>query len=260
MRRRQIEDEIINLQLDTEDVVLETAELLKRHYNAKMDEVIDKIALWYLKNDIHTLVDAQLGVDSLMSELDEVLDEKNEEYISTMTEHFALVFALNLQETERIFEFEVTEDEEALLLFGALGLASIAWDEDGLTYADRMRLKNEALKDEIRQIILRNAALGSGSQKLLNDIYHEMSKSTYRGKGTLLDESVHVANEAVRYAAEQLFDGYVILETLDARTCKHCNEAHGKFFTWDQYEVGLTAPKFHPNCRGRICPANVGEF
>ena len=47
---------------------------------------------------------------------------------------------------------------------------------------------------------------------------------------------------------------YEISEVLDARTCKFCAAMNGLKFTWDKYEVGITAPSFHPCCRGRVIP------
>lgn len=251
---RKLEEAFQELQLDTEDVVLETASMLKKRYNSTMAKVLDAIALWWLHNDIKDLTDAQSNMDSLMTELDGIMDPASEEYIEVMTEHFALVFAFNLQYSQRILDLEETSDEEALLLFTVLGLASMPWTDDGLTYRERMTHRNTQLKNNIRQIITRGAAMGLGTRKLLSDVKHEMSKQKYRGTSVLVDESNHFANEAVKYGAEKDFDGYEVSEVLDMKTCDTCLSMHGKRFRWDQYDVGITAPQFHISCRGRIIP------
>jgi len=252
--RKELEEFITQLQLDTEDAVLETASMLKERYDSTMDKVVDIIAAWYLRNDIDSLTKAQSSMDALMNELSQVMDPANEEYIEAMTEHFAKAFAFNLAYSQKALDLEETDEDEGILLFTILGLASIAWAEDGLTYAERMALRNEQLKNQIRQIILRNATIGAGTKKLLKDLLHEMDKSKYRGTGVLVDESNRVANEAVKHAAEKDFSGYRISEVLDAKTCRFCASMHGLEFKWDAYQEGISAPQFHPRCRGRIIP------
>lgn len=43
---------------------------------------------------------------------------------------------------------------------------------------------------------------------------------------------------------------YEIVETLDSRTCDVCADLDGKVFKMSEYQVGVTAPPFHPRCRG----------
>ncbi len=45
-----------------------------------------------------------------------------------------------------------------------------------------------------------------------------------------------------------------ILETLDGSTCPLCGPLDGTVIELSQYQAGVTAPPFHPNCRGTICP------
>ncbi len=45
---------------------------------------------------------------------------------------------------------------------------------------------------------------------------------------------------------------YRIVETGDETQCGVCAAMDGKVFTEDEYEIGMTAPPFHKNCRGEI--------
>ena len=74
MASKKLEDSFTQLQLDTEDIVIETWVMLKKKYDGVMREVLDKVALWWLHNDIKNLTDAQANMNSLMSELDGILD------------------------------------------------------------------------------------------------------------------------------------------------------------------------------------------
>ena len=252
---QRLEDAFAELQLDTEDIVLETASMLKKRYNATMRKVLDAISLWWLHNDISNLTEAQTHMPELMVELDGILDPGYEEIVADMTELFAEVYAFNMEYAQAILEIEEEEShDDALLLFTALGLASIPWVEDGLTYQERMILRSQQLKDNIKNILLRGSAMGYGTKRIVKMVQDEMKKPKYYGAQVLVDEANHFANEAVKYIADDKFEGYEISEVLDAKTCGWCASMNGKRFTWDKYEVGISAPRFHPCCRGRIIP------
>ena len=252
---QRLEDAFVELQLDTEDIVLETASMLKKRYNATMRRVLEVISLWWLHNDISNLTEAQTHMPELMAELDTIIDPGYEEIVTEMTELFAEVYAFNLCYAQTVLEIEEEEDHDsALLLFTALGLASIPWVEDGLTYEERMILRSQQLKNNIKQIVLRGATLGYGTKRIIKMVQDEIQKPKYYGAQVLVDEANHFANEGVKYISDDKFEGYEISEVLDAKTCKFCASMHGLRFTWDKYDVGVSAPSFHPRCRGRIIP------
>lgn len=257
MVSKKLEDEFKRFQLDTEDIVIETADMLKRRYDDNMDKVVDIIALWWINNDIKSLTDAQSNMSKLMSELDGVLDPANEKLIEDMTELFAEVYASNYEWAKGALEIENdTSKDDALLMFALLGFASTPWTEDNLTYSQRMILRNEQLKNELKSIVQKASVMKLSTKKLLDMVRGEMGKQKYRGTNVLVDESNHFANEAVRQLAIEKYGGYEISEVLDMKTCDHCRTMHGKRYLWSEYEVGLTAPMFHNSCRGRIIPIN----
>lgn len=253
MVSQRLEDAFTQLQLDTEDLVLETARMLKERYDKNASEVLDAIAAWWIRNDIKNLTDAQTHMDELMSKLDDIRDPFNEEYIESMTELFSEVYEFNYNHARTILEVE-DDGEDSLLLFSLLGLSSIAWTADGVTYSERMILRNTQLKNSIRQIVLRVAVRGIATKSLMKLIGDELRKPKYRGTQILVDEANHFANEAVKRVGESDFDGYEISEILDGKTCAHCWSMHGRRYLWTEYDVGLTAPQFHCSCRGRIIP------
>lgn len=254
MVSKELEQAFINLQLDTEDIVIETVQMLKDDYDATMREVLDIIALWWLHNNIKDLTDAQNHMPELMNKLDGVIDPANEQYVEGMTEMFAQVFEFNYDYARGALHVKEESDDDALFLFTALGLATLAWTEDKVTYQQRMVLRKEQLKENIRLIVLRGATMGYDTKRTMEMVRKEMGKSKYRGVQMMVDEANHFANEAVRQLGMKFFEGYEISEVLDMKTCDHCHVMHGKKYTWDEYEIGLTAPKFHNSCRGRIIP------
>lgn len=236
--------------------MLETAAMLRRRYDGVIEQVIDIIALWWVHNDIRDLTDAQSHMDELLTEVETVLGPAYTGLVDDMTELFADVYAFNLSYSRYIYGLE-DESSDPLALFAALGLASLAWTDDGLTYGQRMALRHEQLKESIRLIITRGAASGLSTRRILDMVEKEMGKAKYRGTNVLVDESNHFANEAVKQVGMEHFDGYEISEVLDMKTCSWCRTMHGRRYKWDEYMVGVTAPMFHNSCRGRIIPINI---
>lgn len=50
------------------------------------------------------------------------------------------------------------------------------------------------------------------------------------------------------------------MATLDGDTSPICQELDGQHFPMKSYQVGVTAPPFHPNCRSCTCPYFDDEF
>lgn len=70
-----------------------------------------------------------------------------------------------------------------------------------------------------------------------------------------MTESAALANEARKDCFNDLdVEEYIIVETLDKETCPLCGQLDGKVFKMSEYAVGLTAPPFHPWCRGTTAP------
>lgn len=254
MVSKELEQAFCDMQIATEDIVIETVQMLKDKYDATLRKVLDIIALWWIHNDIKNLTEAQNHMPELMKELDGVIDPANERYVEGMTELFAQVFEFNYDYARGVLNLEEEEKNDPLLLFAALGLASLVWASDGLTYQQRMALRKEQLKEEIRMIVLRGSTMGYGTKRIMEMVRKEMGKAKYRGVQMMVDEANHFANEAIKHLTEDTFSGYEISGVLDMKTCDHCRGMHGKRFTWDEYQVGITAPLWHNSCRCRIIP------
>lgn len=78
-----------------------------------------------------------------------------------------------------------------------------------------------------------------------------------------MTESAYFSNLAQRDAFNELdVERFEVIETLDARTCPICGAMDGQVFPMSEYEAGVTAPPFHPWCRGATIPFfddDVGE-
>lgn len=77
----------------------------------------------------------------------------------------------------------------------------------------------------------------------------------------IMTESAAISSTAQKECFKDLsVEKYEILATLDSHTSDICQEMDGKVFEMKDYEVGTTAPPFHPNCRSTTIPYFDDEF
>lgn len=76
-----------------------------------------------------------------------------------------------------------------------------------------------------------------------------------------MTESAAISSMAQKDCLNMLdVERYEILATLDSRTSEICRSLDGKVFAMKDYEVGVTAPPFHPYCRTTTVPYFDDEF
>ena len=77
----------------------------------------------------------------------------------------------------------------------------------------------------------------------------------------VMTESAAFANKARQDCMKELdVQQFEIMETLDSHTCEFCGFMDLKHFPMKDFQIGVTAPPFHPNCRGCTCPYFGDEF
>ena len=77
-----------------------------------------------------------------------------------------------------------------------------------------------------------------------------------KGCATLIHTEVsNICNQSQVDSYKKMWvEKYKNLETLDGITCKVCGGHDGEVHDIDEFQVGLTAPPFHPRCRGTTIP------
>lgn len=82
-----------------------------------------------------------------------------------------------------------------------------------------------------------------------------------RTRRLVMTEQAAFSNAAQKDCFAELgVEQFEVLETLDGFTCSLCGSMDGQHFPMSQYEIGVTAPPFHPNCRGCTCPYFEDDF
>lgn len=129
------------------------------------------------------------------------------------------------------------------------------WHSDGKDFSDRV-WKNKtdllnSMNTHLSQMIIR----GESPDKAIAALAKDMETSKHNAGTLIMTESAAFASAAQRDCFNDLDVGqYEVVETLDAKTCEICGAMDGKVLDMKDYQVGVTAPPFHPNCRGCTAP------
>ena len=135
------------------------------------------------------------------------------------------------------------------------------WAADGKNFSERVWGNRQKLVNELHTELTRNIILGQAPQKAINAIAKRMNVSKSNAKRLVMTESAFF-NSAARHDsfAELDVEEYEILVSYDKTTCDICQVMEGKHFLMSQWEVGVTAPPFHVNCRCDHIPYFHDEF
>jgi SPP1 gp7 family putative phage head morphogenesis protein len=104
-------------------------------------------------------------------------------------------------------------------------------------------------------------ATGKSPDKSIKVIMNKFGVSRYNASRLIMTESAYFNSLATKDELNELgVDQFEILATLDSRTSSICRSMDGKHFNVKDYQVGVTAPPFHPHCRTTTVPYFDDEF
>lgn len=141
-------------------------------------------------------------------------------------------------------------------------LLSRSWAADGSNFSERIWGKHRPelinyLNTELTQSIIR----GDSPRDLIDSVSRRFDVSKRRAGTLVMTESAYFASASQKDCFSDLgVDRYRIVATLDSRTSEICQEMDGKVFKMSEYEIGVTAPPFHANCRSCTAPYFDDEF
>lgn len=129
------------------------------------------------------------------------------------------------------------------------------WTLDAQTFSDRIWSNKEALVNKVNTELTQMIMRGSAPDKTIQAIAKRFNVSKSQAGRLVMTESAAFANEARKDCFRDLgVARYIIVETLDSETCALCGQLDGKVYPMSEYQVGVTAPPFHPWCRGTTAP------
>lgn len=135
------------------------------------------------------------------------------------------------------------------------------WAQDGANFSDRIWRNKQKLVNSLHTELTQNIIRGESPQNAIDSLARTMEVGRAQAGRLIMTESAAIASAAQKDSLKELWVGqYEILATLDGNTSEICREMDGKVFGMKDYEVGVTAPPFHPNCRSTTVPYFDDEF
>ena len=133
------------------------------------------------------------------------------------------------------------------------------WAIDGKDFSTRIWEDKANLVNTLHTGLTQSLIRGGNLDDVVNDISQFVSSKIknkkYIASRLVTTESAAYASKAQEQAYKDLsVDKYEILATLDLHTSDICQDFDGKIFDRKDYQVGVTAPPFHPNCRTVTVP------
>lgn len=138
---------------------------------------------------------------------------------------------------------------------------STPWTTDSNTFSQRIWGNRQKLIGQLQSTLTQGVMTGKKPDKLIAEIEKKMNASQSNAGRLVMTESAAMSAMAQKNAFGELgVEEFEIVETLDSSTCEICGAMDGKHFPMSDYQVGVTAPPFHPWCRGCTCPYFNDEF
>ena len=135
------------------------------------------------------------------------------------------------------------------------------WTSDGTNFSKRVWGQHRAeLVQKLNTDFVQALIRGDDSQKLIDKISSDFNVAKYKAGRLVMTESAFFASESQKDAFKELGVKYFsVSATFDRDTCSDCSYREGEKIPMDLYEVGVTAPPFHPNCRCDIVPEDADD-
>ena len=130
------------------------------------------------------------------------------------------------------------------------------WASDGTNFSERVWGEHrpaliKSLNTDLVQALIR----GDNPQDLTDKIAKEFNVAKYKANRLLYTEAAFFSEASQKDAFDEMgVKFFSICATLDNDTCEDCGDREGEKIPMSMYEVGVTAPPFHPNCRCTTLP------
>lgn len=137
------------------------------------------------------------------------------------------------------------------------------WAIDGKNFSTRIWEDKNKLVEYLNANLTQNLILNEDSSKLINKMSKELNVKKNVVSRLIETENSAIASQSRKESFERMsVEQYIIISTLDSKTSQICQDMDLKVFPMDMYEVGVTAPPFHPSCRTTTAPHfddNIGS-
>ncbi len=140
------------------------------------------------------------------------------------------------------------------------------WTLDARTFSDRIWQQKDKMVNTLHQEIIRTCIYGRSQNEAAKALEQYVKKgiknAEYCARRVIITETAYFSSLSQRDGLMELdCEWYEIDLPLDARSCPLCRDMNGRRFKLSEFEVGATAPPFHPNCaNGAVIPYFDDDF
>ncbi len=140
------------------------------------------------------------------------------------------------------------------------------WSLDSRTFSDRIWGQKDKMVGALHQEIIRNCIYGrsqkDAAKALEQYVKKDIKNAEYCARRVIVTETAYFSALSQRDGLLELdCEWYEIDLPIDARSCALCRDMNGRRFKMSEFEVGATAPPFHPYCaNGAIIPYFDDDF
>lgn len=121
---------------------------------------------------------------------------------------------------------------------------------NGENFSDRIWTNKEKMLEHMQTVYRDGLARGDNYAKLMKAIRERFDVGASDARRLVWTESTFVLNQAHSQAYRNAgVEEYEISAIRDSKTSPICRDMDGRIFKFDEMEVGLNFPPFHPYCR-----------
>lgn len=130
------------------------------------------------------------------------------------------------------------------------------WTADGRNFSDRLWGRKKQLLNELVEKDLPNSLIrGESSEKIIDRWAKKLNADRKNVERVVHTERAYINSRATHDSYKNMgVEKYQILATLDFKTSDICIDMDLDVFKTKDYEIGVTAPPFHPRCRTTTVP------
>lgn len=126
-------------------------------------------------------------------------------------------------------------------------ILSRPWTTDGRTFSDRLWGNKQQLIGSLQTHLTQSVIRGESPDSLIKKLSEQFSIDKNKAGRLVMTESAAFASAAQKDCFKALdVERYEIVATLDDNTSEICQGLDGEVFDMKDYQVGVTAPPFHP--------------
>lgn len=135
------------------------------------------------------------------------------------------------------------------------------WAIDGKNFSERIWTNRTKLVNTLHKEFLTMTLTGDSPDKAIKNIAKAFEVSKANAGRLVMTEAAYFGTLAQKECFNELdVEKYEISATLDLKTSEICQNKDGEVYNMEDFETGVTAPPFHPNCRTAIVPYFEDEF